>query len=121
MGHCRTSESLRGRCVAWNRSPDRPPQLNTERNMDSVFETTPAAPAIPIIFVTKATWNAISADLPAQARQFANSNRFSAKPGACLTLPAANGEIAHVLFGLDNENGKFRDPFRPGQLPGLLP
>ncbi len=89
--------------------------------MLSVFETAPATPAIPITFATKATWNAISADLPAPARQFALANGFAAKPGACLTLPSANGEIAQVVFGVDGETGKFRDPFRAGQLPGLLP
>jgi len=89
--------------------------------MNSVFETAPAAPAIPITFATKATWDAICADLPAPARQFALANGFSAKPGACLTLPAADGQIAQVVFGLENETSKFRDPFRPGQLPGLLP
>ncbi len=89
--------------------------------MDSVFETAPANSAIPITLVTKTSWNAISADLPPQQRQFAKANGFTAKPGACLTLPATNGEIAQVLFGLDEANGKFRDPFRPGQLPGLLP
>ena len=89
--------------------------------MHSVFETAPATSAIPITFATKATWEAISADLPAPARQFARANGFAAKPGACLTLPAANGEIAQVVFGLEDETAKFRDPFRPGQLPGLLP
>ena len=89
--------------------------------MHSVFATAPATPAIPITFATKATWEAISADLPAPARQFALANGFQAKPGACLTLPSANGEIAQVVFGVDDETSKFRDPFRPGQLPGLLP
>ena len=60
-------------------------------------------------------------DLPAQARQFALANGFAAKPGACLTLPAANGKIAQVLFGLEDESRKYRDLFRPGALPGLLP
>jgi leucyl aminopeptidase len=89
--------------------------------MHSVFETAPATPSIPITFATKATWEAISADLPAPARQFALANGFQAKPGACLTLPSANGEIAQVVFGVDDETSKFRDPFRPGQLPSLLP
>ncbi|HEX9158585.1 MAG TPA: leucyl aminopeptidase family protein [Rhizomicrobium sp.] len=89
--------------------------------MHSVFERAPAAPAIPVTFATKATWDAISADLPAQARQFAKANGFSAKPGACLTLPTATGEIAQVLFGLDDETSRSPDRFRPGQLPGLLP
>ena len=89
--------------------------------MPSVFETAPATPAIPITFATKATWDAISAELPAPGRQFALANGFAAKPGACLTLPDANGEIAQVVFGVENETSKLRDPFRPGQLPGLLP
>ena len=52
--------------------------------------------------------------LPAPARQFAEANGFAAKPGACLTLPDADGQIAQVLFGLEDETSKFRDLFRPG-------
>ena len=89
--------------------------------MHSVFETAAAASAIPITFATKATWEAICADLPAQARQFALAHGFAAKPGACLALPSADGHIAQVIFGLEEETSKFRDPFRPGQLPSLLP
>jgi leucyl aminopeptidase len=89
--------------------------------MHPAFETAPATPAIPITFATKATWDAISSDLPATSRQFAIASGFTAKPGGCLILPDASGEIAQVIFGLDNENAKFRDPFRPGLLPGLLP
>ena len=89
--------------------------------MPSVFETAPATPTVPITFATKATWQAICADLPAQARQFALANGFAAKPGTCLTLPSADGQIAQVVFGLEDANGKFRDLFRPGLLPGLLP
>ena len=89
--------------------------------MHSVFETAPATPAIAITFATKATWEAIAAGLAAPARQFALANGFTAKPGACLTLPAANGQIEQVVFGLEEATSKSRDPFRPGQLPGLLP
>lgn len=89
--------------------------------MPSVFETAPAPSAIPISFVTKTTWQAISAALPAQNRQFALANGFAGKPGACLTLPAADGTIAQVLFGLEEAAAKSRDLFRPGALPGLLP
>ncbi len=89
--------------------------------MHSAFETNPATSAIPITFATKATWDAIGAALPAQARRFAAANGFAARPGECLTLPAADGAIAHVLFGLEDEATKWRDLFRPGQLPGLLP
>jgi leucyl aminopeptidase len=89
--------------------------------MHPVFEATAATPAIPITFATKATWETVSAALPEQARQFAKANGFAAKPGECLTLPSLNGEIAHAIFGLDDEAGKSRDPFLPGQLPRLLP
>jgi leucyl aminopeptidase len=95
--------------------------MKTERSMPAVFETAPAASAIPITFATKATWDAVCAELPAQARQFALANGFTAKPGACLALPSADGQIAQVVFGLEEKNGKSLDPFRPGLLPGLLP
>jgi leucyl aminopeptidase len=88
--------------------------------MHSVFATEPAA-AIPITFATKATWDAICAELPSEARQFARANGFAAKPGACLTLPSADGKIAQAVFGLEDATDRFRDLFRPGLLPGLLP
>jgi leucyl aminopeptidase len=89
--------------------------------MSSVFETAPAAAAIPISFVTTSTWDSIRDALPAPARQFALANGFAAKPGKCLTLPTPDGGIAQVLFGLEDADGKSRDLFRPGTLPGLLP
>ncbi|WP_029581639.1 M17 family metallopeptidase [Bradyrhizobium sp. URHD0069] len=88
--------------------------------MHSVFAA-PAPSAIPVTFATRESWDAICADLPGEARQFAKANGFAAKPGACLTLPSADGRIAQVIFGLEDETSKHRDLFRPGQLPGLLP
>ncbi len=63
----------------------------------------------------------IASELPEPARQFATANDFTAKPGKCLTLPAPDGKIAQVVFGLEDESSKSRDLFRPGALPGLLP
>jgi leucyl aminopeptidase len=71
--------------------------------------------------VTKSSWDAIRAALPPEAAQFAIANGFAAKPGACLMLPTAEGHIAQVLFGLEEEDARSRDLFRPGSLPGLLP
>ena len=88
--------------------------------MPSMFETAPAASAIPITLRPR-RHGRDRAGLPAQARQFALANGFTAKPGTCLTLPAADGKIAQVLFGLEDETSKSRDLFRPGELPGLLP
>src|SRR5437899_6007013 len=89
--------------------------------MQSPFETAPDAAAIPIIFATKMTWAGVAKELPEQARQFAAANDFTAKPGKCLTLPAPDGKIAQVVFGIEDESSKSRDLFRPGALPGLLP
>jgi leucyl aminopeptidase len=89
--------------------------------MPSPFETAPTSAAIPITFVTKTSWAAIAKELPEPARQFAAANDFTAKPGKCLTLPAPDGQIAQVVFGLEDEGSKSRDLFRPGALPGLLP
>ena len=89
--------------------------------MQLPFATAAAPSAIPISFATKATWEAICAGLPSEARQYALANAFTAKPGACLTLPAADGRICHVVFGLEEATSSYRDPFRPGLLPGILP
>ena len=85
------------------------------------FAAAPAASAIPITFVTKSSWEAIRAALPPQMAQFALANGFAAKPGASFVLPTADGQIAQVLFGLEDEDARSRDLFRPGALPGLLP
>src|SRR6185312_11571327 len=89
--------------------------------MTSPFAAAPAAAAVPVTFVTKSSWEAVRAALPPQAAQFATANGFAAKPGACLVLPTAEGQIAQVLFGLEDEDARSRDLFRPGALPGLLP
>jgi leucyl aminopeptidase len=89
--------------------------------MPSIFATDPNASVIPITFATKSTWEAIRAALPAPSAQFAAANGYAAKPGAYLALPNADGGIAQVLFGLEDEGATSRDLFRPGALPGLLP
>jgi leucyl aminopeptidase len=85
--------------------------------MPPVFETAPDAKAIPITFASNANWEAIKTALPAEARQFAEANGFAAKPGKCLILPAPDGAIAQVIFGIEDEGAKSRDPFRAGALP----
>src|SRR4051794_4246695 len=89
--------------------------------MHAIFETRPATSAVPVTFVTKTSWSEVSAALPPQARQFATAHSYAGKPGEILILPAQDGRIAHVLFGLEDDTAKWRDLFRPGQLPGLLP
>ena len=89
--------------------------------MHPVFETAPATPGISIHFATKTTWEVIRDNLSASEKNFALANGFAAKPGKCLILPAADGQISQVIFGLDDASSKLRDPFRVGALPGLLP
>ncbi|MCA1425458.1 MULTISPECIES: leucyl aminopeptidase family protein [unclassified Bradyrhizobium] len=87
--------------------------------MPSVFET--SSTATPITFVTKSSWDQVAETLPPARRQFARASAFAAKPGSYLALPANDGTIAQVLFGLEEEDARSRDLFRPGALPGLLP
>ncbi|MCG6203842.1 leucyl aminopeptidase family protein [Rhodopseudomonas sp. HC1] len=89
--------------------------------MSSLFAAAPEPQAIPISFVTTSSWEALCESLPAAARRFARAHGYSGKPGQFLALPNAYGDIEHVLFGLDEADARSADPFRAGQLPGLLP
>lgn len=89
--------------------------------MHPAFKSSTDARPVPITFTSKSTWDAVSATFPATARRFAAANTFTAKPGQYLALPADDGSLAHVLFGIEDASSEWRDTFRPGQLPGLLP
>ena len=67
------------------------------------------------------TAGSIGATLADAARRFAEANGFAAKSGQYLALPAANGEVAQILFGLGDASDRSHDPFLAGKLPGLLP
>lgn len=69
--------------------------------MPSIFET--SSTAIPITFVTKSSWDQVAETLPPAQRQFASANAFTAKPGGYLALPAPDGAISQVLFGLEDD------------------
>ena len=84
------------------------------------LETASDAPSIPVSVATIAEWPALAANLPERQRGFAAANGFSGKAGACLPLPADDGSVARVLFGLGSEDIA-ANPFRIGSLPGLLP
>ncbi len=89
--------------------------------MHFAFAADPPETAIPILFATAANWDRVGAELAGPAQHFAQANNFCAKPGHCLPLPAADGSIAQVLFGLDDPASPRQERFRVGQLPGLLP
>lgn len=89
--------------------------------MHPAFETAPASAATPILFATKTNWLQVKETLAADAQQFAEASAFTAKPGQMLTIPASGPGLGGVLFGLEEQDSPARDPFRAGQLPGLLP
>src|SRR6202521_3107736 len=76
--------------------------------------------AVPIWFVTDATWPALRQTFDAPVRSFADASGFEPKPGQCLLLPGAGG-LSGVLFGLAPAGKPQGDPFLAGRLPGLLP
>ena len=52
-------------------------------------------------------------------RGYGEACGFKAEPGQVLLVPAPNGALARVLFGL--ESGRARDPFAAGKLANALP
>jgi leucyl aminopeptidase len=89
--------------------------------MHPAFTTAPAEKAVPITLVAETAWEATGATLDGPVRRFAEANGFAAKSGQYLALPATNGEVSHILFGLGDAAARSRDPFLAGKLPGLLP
>jgi leucyl aminopeptidase len=81
----------------------------------------PGTPAVPIRFVTPKSWAEVRAGLDAATCAFADAAGFEPRAGRHLLLPARDGGLAGVLFGLDMPDTPARDPFLPGRLPGLLP
>jgi leucyl aminopeptidase len=81
----------------------------------------PPADAVPIYFVTAETWPEIRAGLAPASAAFAVSCDFKPEPGRTLVLPASDGSITAVLFGLEGRHASARDPFLCGKLFTTLP
>jgi leucyl aminopeptidase len=79
-----------------------------------------AAHAVPIWFVTPATYAEVVERLATGMRAFAEAAGFEPKPGRHLLLPGSDGTLGAVLFGLEPEE-KPKNLFFPGLLPDLLP
>jgi leucyl aminopeptidase len=77
--------------------------------------------AIPIRFVSAATWPAICGGLDARERRFAQAAGFEPKPGRHVALGAPDGGVSAIIFALEDGNDAAKDLFRPGALPALLP
>jgi leucyl aminopeptidase len=89
--------------------------------MHPVFTASGASSAIPITFVTGTDWPRFRDQLGENGRAFADAAGFEPRAGRHLALPAADGTLAGILFGLENPDATFKDPFLPGSLPQLLP
>ena len=87
--------------------------------MNSIFVARDAAGAVPIWFVTAATYADVRAGLEASASAFADAAGFEPKAGRHLLLPGKNG-LGGVLFGIEATDD-VKDLFLPGRLPQLLP
>ena len=87
--------------------------------MNSIFVTRAAADAIPIWFVTAASYADVRKMLGAEACAFADAAGFEPKAGRHLVLPGKGG-LGGVLFGLEGVDDA-KDLFLPGRLPQNLP
>jgi leucyl aminopeptidase len=87
--------------------------------MDSIFVARGTANAVPIWFVTAATYPEVRGLIGAEACGFADAAGFEPKAGRHLLLPGKGG-LGGVLFGLDAAD-EASDPFLPGRLAQLLP
>jgi leucyl aminopeptidase len=86
--------------------------------MHPIFSPPGEAPTVPVTLVTAATWPEVRARLDPRDRAYAEAAGFEPRPAQHLFLVGPKGELAGVLFGLDEAAA---DPFRAGALPGLLP
>ena len=82
--------------------------------MDQVFVARGTADAVPIWFVTAATYADVRARLDADARAFADAAGFEPKAGRHLLLPGKGG-LGGVLFGI--EANRRREGFIPARPP----
>jgi len=87
--------------------------------MASIFVTGRSAQAIPIWFVTAATYPGVRERLDAPARAFADAAGFEPKAGQFVLLPGEAG-VGSVLFALEPDDAA-KDLFLPGRLAQLLP
>jgi leucyl aminopeptidase len=87
----------------------------------SIFAKAGDGPAVPILFVTAANFDEATKIFDERERLFVRASDYEPKPGKHLVVPAPDGQLAGVLFGIEAADDPVKDPFRPGQLVTLLP
>src|SRR5580658_9976521 len=91
--------------------------------MDAIFVARGTADAIPIWFVTAASYPEVRKVLGPEACDFADAAGFEPKSGRLLLLPGKSGRqavLGGVLFGLEGPD-ETKDLFLPGRLSQQLP
>ena len=90
--------------------------------MHPVFDVPAATAATPITFVTKSSLGSVTEALACAVATIRRGRRLQGQAGP---VPAAAGGRAAAsttcCSAWRTRARKWRDPFRPGQLPGLLP
>jgi leucyl aminopeptidase len=86
-----------------------------------IFAKAGDGPAVPILFVTADNFDATTKTLDEREHVFVRASGFEPKPGRHLVVPAVDGKLAGVLFGIEAADEPVKDPFRPGQLVNVLP
>ena len=89
--------------------------------MHPVFAIDGKTQGIPIWFVHAGNFDSVRREIGERERAFVVAAGFEAKAGRLMLLPAADGKLAGVLFGIEEPGESEVDRFRPGQLSGLLP
>ena len=70
-------------------------------------------PAIPILFVNAATFEATIADIDDRERVYVRATGYVPTAGRHLVVPKADGTLAGVLFGIEAVDEPVKDLFRP--------
>ncbi|MFX7507193.1 hypothetical protein ABTJ37_23020, partial [Acinetobacter baumannii] len=78
--------------------------------MHPLLKSADTVGATPISFVTPASLKAATDTLTPAQNGYLAAIGFEPKPGKVAVLPAADGAIAAVLFGVEAEDAAHRDP-----------
>jgi len=89
--------------------------------MHPVFASAGKTQATPIWFVHVGNFDSVCKDIGERGRTFVAAAGFEPKASRLVLLPAKDGTVDGVLFGLEAPGAPEIDRFRPGQLSGLLP
>jgi leucyl aminopeptidase len=89
--------------------------------MHPLFASAGEAQTTPIWFIHTGNVDSVLQGISAHERAFIKAAGFEPKPSRLVLLPAADGKLGGALFGIERPGDAPIDPFRPGQLSGLLP